>query len=114
MKKITTALLAAGLVLSASACSASQQLSTADTCARVKAVISNPTNTSDKTGTIRVANQLRPIAVVSSDELKPTLKTLVDYLDETSKDNPDKAKLASMQTDYQNAGANFTKYCGQQ
>ncbi|MEV8149730.1 hypothetical protein AB0323_16315 [Arthrobacter sp. NPDC080031] len=112
MKKITTTLLAAGLLLSASACSASQQLSTADTCSRVKTVISNPTNTTDKTGTIRVANQLRPIEAVSSDELKPTLKTLVDYLDESSKDNPDTAKLNGMKNDYQNAGTNYSKYCG--
>ncbi len=106
MKKITTALLAAGLVLSASACSAPQQLSTADTCSRVKTVISNPTNTTDKTGTIRVANQLRPIEAVSSDELKPTLKTIVDYLDESSKDSPDAAKLNALKNDYQNAGTN--------
>ncbi|UKA58212.1 hypothetical protein [Arthrobacter sp. FW306-2-2C-D06B] len=112
MKKITTTLLAAGLLLSASACSAPQQLSTADTCSRVKTVISNPTNTTDKTGTIRVANQLRPIEVVSSDELKPTLKTLVDYLDESSKDKPDTAKLDAMKNDYQNAGTNYGKYCG--
>jgi hypothetical protein len=112
MKKITTTLLAAGLLLSTSACSASQQLSTADTCSRVKTVISNPTNTTDKTGTIRVANQLRPIEAVSSDELKPTLKTLVDYLDESSKDNPDTAKLNAMKNDYQNAGTNYSKYCG--
>ncbi|GAA5189144.1 hypothetical protein GCM10023346_02930 [Arthrobacter gyeryongensis] len=112
MKKITTTLLAAGLLLSASACSAPQQLSTADTCSRVKTVISNPTNTTDKTGTIRVANQLRPIEAVSSDELKPTLKTLVDYLDESSKDKPDTAKLDAMKNDYQNAGTNYGKYCG--
>jgi hypothetical protein len=112
MKKIITTLLAAGLLLSASACAAPRQLSTADTCSRVKTVISNPTNTTDKTGTIRVANQLRPIEAVSSDDLKPTLKTLVDYLDESSKDNPDTAKLNALKTDYQNAGANYSKYCG--
>ena len=111
MKKIITTLLAAGLLLSASACSASQQLSTQDTCSRVKTVISNPTNTNDKTGTIRVANQLRPIETVSSDELKSNLKTLVEYLDESSKDNPDNAKLDAMKNEYQIAGANFGKYC---
>ena len=43
MKKLTTALLAAGFVLSASAC-ASPQLTTAETCDRIKIVVSNPTN----------------------------------------------------------------------
>ncbi|UKA62324.1 hypothetical protein [Arthrobacter sp. MMS18-M83] len=112
MKKITTTLLAAGLLLSASACSAPQQLSTADTCSRVKTVISNPTNSTDKTGMIRFANQIRPIVAVSSDELKPTLKAIVDYLDESVKDNPDSAKLNTLKADYQNAGTNYGKYCG--
>ncbi|MEZ2391636.1 hypothetical protein AB6813_19220 [bacterium RCC_150] len=112
MKKIITTVLAAGLLLSASACAASQQLSTADTCSRVKTVISNPTNSSDKAGTIRIANQIRPIAAVSSDELKSSLKAIVDYLDESVKDNPDSAKMDTLKAGYQNAGTNYAKYCG--
>ena len=71
MKKFTTALFAAGLVVSATACTASNQLSTAETCERIQSVVSNPANNAGKTGMNRLANQIRPIEAVASDELKP-------------------------------------------
>lgn len=110
MKKLTTALLTAGLLLSASAC-ASPQLTTAETCDRIKIVVSNPTNSLGKTGMTRLANQIRPIEAVSSDELKPALQAILDYTDESVKDNPDAGKLTALKADYEQAGSTYTKFC---
>lgn len=110
MKKLTTALLTAGLLLSASAC-ASPQLTTAETCDRIKIVVSNPTNSLGKTGMTRLANQIRPIEAVSSDELKPALRAILDYTDESVKDNPDAEKLTALKADYEQAGTAYTKFC---
>ena len=110
MKKLTTALLTAGLLFSASAC-ASPQLSTAETCDRIKTVVSNPTNSVGKTGMTRLANQIRPIEAVSSDDLKPALQAILDYTDESVKDNPDTEKLNALKADYEQAGSTYTKFC---
>lgn len=110
MKKLTTALLAAGLVLSASAC-ASPQLTTAETCDRIKTVVSNPTNSVGKTGMTRLANQIRPIEAVSSDDLKSALRAILDYTDESIKDSPDTGKLNALKADYEQAGSTYTKFC---
>jgi hypothetical protein len=110
MKKLTTALLAAGLLLSASACAA-PKLTTAETCDRVKTVVSSATANMGKTGMIRLANQIRPIEAVSSDDLKPTLQAILNYADESVKDNPDSEKLAGLKTEYQNAGSTYSKFC---
>ncbi|PTT67734.1 hypothetical protein [Arthrobacter sp. HMWF013] len=111
MKKLATVLVAAGLVFSASACTAPTKLSTAETCDRVKAVLSNPANNIGKSGLTRLANQIRPIEVVASDELKPALGSIIEFTDESAKEAPDEAKLSGLESDYQNAGTAFTQFC---
>jgi hypothetical protein len=111
MKKLTTALIAAGLVLSASACTPPTKLSTPETCDRVKAVLSNPANNVGKTGLVRLANQIRPIEAVASDDLKPALGSIIEFTDESAKEAPDEAKLAELEAGYREAGAAFTKHC---
>jgi hypothetical protein len=113
MKKFATALIAAGLVLSASACTAPTKLSTKETCERVQVVISNPSNGGGqtKTGLVRLANQLRPIEAVASDDLKPALGSLLEYADEASKETPDQDKMAQMQADSQAANTALSNFC---
>jgi hypothetical protein len=112
MKKLTTVLIAAGLVFSASACTAPTKLSTAETCERLQVVLSNPGNSnSGKTGLVRLANQIRPIEAVASDELKPALGSYIEYADEASKETPDEEKLAKMQSDSQEANATLSNFC---
>jgi hypothetical protein len=111
MKKITTALLAAGLLFSATAC-AEQQLTTAETCDRINAVISSPSGSAGKTGMTRLANAIRPIEAVSSNDLKPALHAIVSYADEAAKDEPDSEKLAGLRAEYENAGSTYTQFCG--
>src|SRR5215207_10031751 len=111
MKKLTTALLAAGLVLSASAC-AEEKLTTAETCERINAVVSSPTGNVGKTGMVRLANAIRPIEAVSSDDLQPALQAILNYADESAKDNPDSAKLEGLRAEYENAGSAYSQYCG--
>jgi hypothetical protein len=111
MKILATVLVAAGLVFSASACTAPTKLSTAETCDRVKAVLSNPANNIGKSGLTRLANQIRPIEVVASDELKPALGSIIEFTDESAKETPDEAKLSGMEPAYQNAGTAFTQFC---
>ncbi|CAM3223023.1 hypothetical protein PSET11_01545 [Arthrobacter ulcerisalmonis] len=111
MKKFAIALITAGLALSATACSTSTQLTTKETCERIQSVVSNPSNNAGKTGLNRLANQLRPIEAVASDDLKPILSTIVEYSDEQAKETPDADKLADMQSDYQKAGSDFSQFC---
>ena len=112
MKKFATALIAAGLVLSASACTTPTKLSTAETCERVQVVLSNPgASNPSKTSLVRLANQLRPIEAVSSDELKPALGSYIEYADEASKETPDEAKLGEMQAENQAANTALSTYC---
>lgn len=111
MKKLATALFAAGLVASATACTASNQLSTAETCERIQTVVSSPANNAGKTGMNRLANQIRPIHAVASDDLKPALKAILDYTDEQAKETPDEAKLSELQPDYEEAGSTYSEFC---
>ena len=111
MKKFATVLFAAGLVASATACSASHQLSTAETCERIQSVVSNPANSAGKTGMNRLANQIRPINAVPSDDLKPALASIIEYTDEQAKETPDEAKLAELQADYEEAGSTYSEFC---
>ncbi|TLM82645.1 hypothetical protein FDW83_11865 [Pseudarthrobacter sp. NamE2] len=111
MKKLATALLAAGLLASATACSESHQLSTAETCERIQSVVSNPANNAGKTGMNRLANQIRPIHAVASDDLKPALASILEYTDEQAKESPDEAKLAELQAGYQQAGNTYSQFC---
>ena len=113
MKKLTTALLAAGFVLSASACT-SPQLTTEQTCDRIRTVVSNPANSVGKTGMTRLANQIRPIEAVSSDELQPALQAILEYTDESAKETPDEAKLTDLKAGYEQAGSTYSRFCGGQ
>ncbi|MFF1251847.1 hypothetical protein ACFVYC_05055 [Pseudarthrobacter sp. NPDC058329] len=111
MKKLATALIAAGLVVSATACTASNQLSTAETCERIQTVVSNPANNAGKTGMNRLANQIRPIHAVASNELKPALQSILEYTDEQAKETPDEAKLTELQAGYEQAGTTYSQFC---
>jgi hypothetical protein len=106
MKKLATALIAAGLVVSATACTASNQLTTAETCERIQSVVSNPANNAGKTGMNRLANQIRP-----SDDLKPALESILEYTDEQAKETPDEARIAELQAGYEEAGSTYQKFC---
>ncbi|MBN9131259.1 MULTISPECIES: hypothetical protein [Paenarthrobacter] len=110
MKKLTTVLIAAGLLASASACSA-PQLTTAQTCDRMAAAASGLTQESNKTATNRVANAIRPIQAVASDEMKPVVTSILDFLDEQAKSDPDEAKLGELTTAYQEAGTKYGELC---
>ncbi|MDJ0320169.1 hypothetical protein [Pseudarthrobacter sp. PS3-L1] len=112
MKKTATILFASTLVLGASACAATTQLSTAETCERVQVVLANPANSIGKTGMTQLANQLRPIHEAASDELKPALETIIEYTDAQAMEEPDADRLADMQSSYQDASAAFNASCG--
>lgn len=111
MKKFATALIASGLVVSATACTASNQLTTAETCERIQSVVSNPANNAGKTGMNRLANQIRPIHAVASDDLKGALASILEYTDEQAKETPDEAKLGELQSGYEKAGATYSQFC---
>lgn len=111
MKKLTTALLATGLILSASACSAPAKLTTAETCDRIKLVVTNPSASAGKTGMNILANRLRPLINGASDELKPSVEAIVAWADESAKENPDAEKIAALTAEYQKAGTTFGQHC---
>ena len=111
MKKLTTAVLAAALLVSASACAAPTQLTTEQTCERIRIVGSDTSANAGKTGMIILGNRLRPILNGASDDLKPSVQAILDYTDESAKDSPDEGKLAGMQEAYQKAGATFSQLC---
>ncbi|MEW9870927.1 hypothetical protein [Arthrobacter sp. HS15c] len=111
MKKLTTALLAGALLVSASACAAPAKLSTEATCERIKIVASDSSANMGKTGMTILANKLRPIVAGASDELKPAVQAIIEFTDESAKENPDAEKLAGLQDGYQKAGATFTELC---
>ncbi|WP_427171378.1 hypothetical protein [Arthrobacter sp. 92] len=113
MKKTLTILIAAGTLLTAAGCSPAPQMSNAETCARIKTIVSSPTAGSDKPGMIRLANQLRPVEVTSSNDLKDPLKSVIAYLDESTKENPDSAKVDDLKAKYTDAGQKFGAVCGQ-
>ena len=92
MKKLTTVLIAAGLIATASACSAQQQLTTAETCDRVGVAAAGIPQNPSKTAANRVANAMRPIEPVASDDMKPVVTAITEYMDELSKETPDESK----------------------
>ncbi len=59
----------------------------------------------------KLANAIRPIEAVSSDDLKPALQAILNYADESVKEHPDSGKLESLRADYQNAGQTYSKFC---
>jgi hypothetical protein len=67
-----------------------------------------------KTGMTRLANQIRPIEAVSSDELRPALQAILEYTDESAKEAPDEAKLTELKTGYEQAGSTYSRFCGGQ
>ncbi|MEQ4518033.1 hypothetical protein ABLI39_01540 [Pseudarthrobacter sp. B907] len=111
MKKILTVLIAAGTLLGAAACSA-PKMTSEETCARIKTITASPTSSSDKFGMTRLANQIRPIEATASEELQAPLQSIVDYLDESAKKDPDSAKLEELKAKYTSAGQTFSQACG--
>ncbi|WP_400158777.1 hypothetical protein [Arthrobacter sp. BPSS-3] len=111
MKKTLTVLLAAGTILGAAACSA-PKMTTAETCDRIKTITSSPSSSSDKFGMTRLANQIRPIQATASEELQAPLQSIVDYLDEAAKKDPDQGKLDELKGKYTSAGQTFSQACG--
>ncbi|MEV7607703.1 hypothetical protein AB0N65_19905 [Paenarthrobacter sp. NPDC089322] len=112
MKKLTTVLIAAGLLATASACSA-PQLTTAETCDRVGVAVASLPNNASKTATIRVANAIRPIEDVASNEMKPVVTAILEYSDELVKDDDhrDEAKMGELSAAYQEAGTKYGELC---
>lgn len=112
MKKLTTVLIAAGLLATASACSA-PQLTTAETCDRVGVAVASLPNNASKTATIRVANAIRPIEAVASNEMKPVVTAILEYSDELVKDDEhrDEAKMGELSAAYQEAGTKYGELC---
>ena len=112
MKKLTTVLIAAGLLVSASACSTQQQLSTKETCDRVNvAATGGVSQTPSRTASNRAANAVRPIEPVASDEMKPVVTAILEYLDEQAKENPNEERLGEVTAAFQEAGAKFGQLC---
>ncbi|BCW12224.1 hypothetical protein StoSoilB3_35640 [Arthrobacter sp. StoSoilB3] len=112
MKKLTTVLIAAGLLVSASACSAQQQLTTKETCDRVNvAAAGGISQNPSRTLSTRAANAVRPIESVASDEMKPVVTAILEYLDEQSKENPNEERMGELTTAFQEAGAKFGQLC---
>ncbi|WP_426004276.1 hypothetical protein ACPFL9_17890 [Paenarthrobacter sp. NyZ202] len=112
MKKLTTVLIAAGLLATASACS-SPQLTTAETCDRVGVAVASLPSNASKTATIRVANAIRPIEPVASEDMKPVVKAILEYSDEMVKDEDhrDEAKMGELSAAYQEAGTKYGELC---
>ncbi len=111
MKKLTTVLIAAGLIATASACSAQQQLTTKETCDRVGVAAAGIPQNASQTATIRVANAMRPIEPVASDDMKPVVTAILEYMDEQAKETPDEAKLGELGAKYQEAGTKYGELC---
>ncbi|MDR6989735.1 hypothetical protein J2Y66_004252 [Paenarthrobacter nitroguajacolicus] len=119
MKKLTTVLIAAGLIASASACSAQQQLTTKETCDRVGVAAAGIPQSPSQTATIRAANAIRPIEPVASTEMKPVVTAILEFLDEQAKDEPTdaaqkserEAKLAELNASFQEAGTKYGELC---
>jgi hypothetical protein len=95
MKKLTTVLIAAGLIASASACSAQQQLTTAETCDRVGVAAASIPQNPSQTASNRAANAIRPIEPVASTEMKPVVTAILEYLDEQARKSRTKQRWAS-------------------
>ncbi|MET3809051.1 hypothetical protein [Arthrobacter sp. UYEF3] len=110
MKKTLTVLIAAGTLLGAAACSA-PKMTSQETCARIQTITASPTSGSDKFGMTRLANQIRPIEASASADLQAPLQSIVEYLDESAKKDPDQAKLADLKAKYTSAGQVFSQAC---
>ncbi|MFE4194843.1 hypothetical protein ACFRJ9_03170 [Paenarthrobacter sp. NPDC056912] len=119
MKKLTTVLIAAGLLASATACSAQQQLTTAETCDRLGVAAAGIPSNVSPTAMTRVANAVRPIEPIASAEMKPVVTAILEFLDEQSKEEPTdaakkserEAKLAELGAAYQEAGTKYGELC---
>ncbi|MET1021904.1 MAG: hypothetical protein ABWX69_06865 [Arthrobacter sp.] len=110
MKKILTVLIATGALLGAASCSAPQD-TTQKTCTRIQGVGAGPTSNTDTAGMTRLANRLRPIESTASHELQAPLASIIDFLDESAKENPDSAKLEQLHGAYTEAGQTLSQLC---
>jgi ribulose kinase len=112
MKKLSTAVLAAALLVSASACAApTPQLTTEQTCDRVKIVASDSSANMGTAGMTILANRIRPIVGGASDDLKSSVQAFLDYADESAKETPNAEKMTALQKDYQEAATTFGELC---
>jgi hypothetical protein len=112
MKKLSTAVLAAALLVSASACAApTPQLTTEQTCDRVKIVASDSSANMGTAGMTILANRIRPIVGGASDDLKSSVQAFLDYADESAKETPDADKMVVLQEGYQKAATTFGELC---
>ncbi|MCA4134177.1 hypothetical protein [Arthrobacter sp. M4] len=113
MKKLAITVLAAGLALSATACSPTK-LSNQETCERVNLVVSTPAGSNTgKAGTTRLANAIRPVEAVASDDLKPALRGILKFLDESIKKETDQAKLEELRPEYEKGVSTYNQFCSQ-
>ncbi len=111
MKKTILFLIVGAFALSATGCAA--QLSTAETCAQIKAgVMSGYSSNADNDQKTKLLTQIKPIEEKASDALKGPLQSIVDYLQESVKANPDSSKLSALEAKYSDAGATFGRVCG--
>lgn len=113
MKKIAAVLIAGGLLLTATGCSA--QLSTAETCSQANAALAAaPGALSAMTNNqkLDLYYHFKSVADRASDELAAPLQDLTKYLAQTVKKNPDPAAATAMADKVQAAGTKLTKTCG--
>lgn len=109
-KKLTTTLVAAGLLLGATGCTPA--MSTSETCDKMKAVILGNFGTgADKTRKTAMIDQLKPMEATESPELKTMVTDTLAYLQESVKDNPDSSKVSELSTTANRSGSAFTKVC---
>lgn len=96
-KKLTTALIAAGLVLGAAGCA--PPMSTAETCEKMTAIIVGNMfsgSGSSTEGMTAMIEQLEPMKATESPELKRMVVDSLNYLHESVKDNPDSLKESEL------------------
>lgn len=101
MKKLLPAMLAAACLIGLTACA--QQLSTADTCVEVRAILANydSDNTEDEQRTM--AKELKDLSGKASDTLKEEISDAAEAAEERLKDNPDEAKLEALAAKQKNS-----------
>lgn len=95
-KKLTTALLAAGLVLGAAGC-APPAMSTAETCEKMTAVITaNMFSGSSMERMTSMIEELEPMRATESPELKTWVVDTLNYLHESVKEDTDSLKESEL------------------
>ena len=114
MKKLITAALAAGLLLSASACSAPRIVH----CGNLRpgqdrCVEPRGQHRQDRNDPASPTRSGRSSRVTPDDSAPALLQAILDYADESVKENPDAEKLNGLKTEYEKAGSTYSKFCSQ-